>query len=82
MIKLLKSIENDLVPMDNQLENFITAFKDEILILINEFNEIKDENSIFNVDYSLPSPLSFSDKFLPINFKSFNNSKNDLSLNN
>ena len=80
MINLLKSIENDLVPIENELEKFINDFNDKVLTIIKEFNEIKDENSIFSIDCSLPFKPILKDNYLPINFKNLDDSHNDFSL--
>ena len=51
MINLLKSIEKDLVPIENELEKFIIIFNDEFLTIIKEFNSIKYENPFFVLIY-------------------------------
>ena len=80
MTNLLKEIQNNLELINNGLENFIQEFKDEILTTIQDFNEIKDENSIFSVDCSLPSEPKLTDNYIPINFKELNDTNNDFSL--
>ena len=77
MTNLLKEIQNNLELINNGLENFIQEFKDEILTTIQDFNEIKNENSIFSLYCSLPSEPKLTDNYLTINFKELNN---DFSL--
>jgi len=80
MFGLLKVLENELKTIENELENFIISFKDEILTIIKEFNDIKNENVFFSIDCSLPSEPLKTERYLPINFNDLNDTHSDLSI--